>query len=128
MILCPSDMPSLDLSDGIDLINFLYHRADREECFSAAFDMLIENMKQGMLHDVNIVLISNGYGIINSSKFTLEWEAYRKTNRIRVMTAVTGGDSACGLTELSDEIFIFNDDTIRNRKMEFAKLAEILIL
>jgi hypothetical protein len=65
--------------------------------------------------------------VINDPDFTKDWEAYKMNNGVRVITAVAGGDSACGLTELSDHIVIFNDHTIHNKGMEFVKMIGILL-
>jgi uncharacterized protein with von Willebrand factor type A (vWA) domain len=73
-----------------------------------------------------MILISKGTDVISDPKFTHSWEAYKRNNEIRIITAVTGGEGAGALTELSDHVAILNDGTIRGKGKEFSGLIDML--
>ena len=127
VIFFSSDLPVLRPSDGRDMIEMLSFRGSDGRPFAEAVKMLLERMKQRTLHGADVILVSKGKGVMNDPKITRDWDAYRHSNGIRVITAVAGGDSACGLTELSDHIAIFNDATIHGEGTEFAKTIEFLL-
>jgi len=122
----PSDLPMLMPSDGRDMIDLISHRSGSETSFTDALQMLMNNMKQGSITDTDMILASKGTGVLNDPDFTRDWEAFKTSNGLRIMTAVTGGSDACALTELSDHVMIFNDATIHSKGMEFARLIDVL--
>ena len=122
----PSDLPILRPTDGRDMVRLLSHRSASEASFTDALHMLMKKMKHGSIEDTDIILMSKGAGILNDPAFTLDWEAFKIKNGVKVITAVTGGNDACALTELSDHVMIFSDDTIHGKGTEFAKLIDVL--
>jgi len=122
----PSDLPVLRTTDGRDMIRLLSHRSASEASFTDALRMLMKKMKHGSVENTDIILMSKGAGILNDPAFTLDWEAFKIKNGVKVITAVTGGNDACALTELSDHVMIFSDDTIHGKGTEFAKLIDVL--
>ena len=127
VMLFSSDLSALVLSDGKDMMELLSFRGNTEKSFADVLKMLMELMKQRTLTATDVILVSNAKGVINDSVFTKDWETYKLSNNVIVITAVAGGDSAGGLTELSDHIVIFNDNTIYGEEMEFAKLIGLLL-
>ena len=126
IMLFSSDLPVLFPSDGRDMMELLSFRGGNGKPFHNALGMLLEKMRQGLIVNTDLILVSKGTGVINDPNFTRDWESYKTNNDVRVITAVAGGDSACGLTELSDDIVIFSDAAIRGKRGEFAKLTDIL--
>ena len=122
-----SGLPVLSPSSGKDMMNLISHRSGSGEQFARALEMLLERMRCGLMHNTDLILLSKGAGVINDPNFTRDWEAYTMKNNIRTITAVPGGCSACGLTELSENVLIFDDTALKNKTGEFAKLVDILL-
>jgi uncharacterized protein with von Willebrand factor type A (vWA) domain len=122
-----SGLPFLSLSDGRDMMDMISFAAGNGEQFTGALKLLLERMKQNAISDIDIILVSKGAEVISDPNFTRDWESFRKSRNIRVITAVASGDNARALTELSDHVTIFNDHTIRSKGTEFVKLINALM-
>jgi len=126
VILFSSDLPILSPASGKDLMELISYGSNSEKEFSGALKMLLERMRCGILFNTDLILVSKGSGIVNDPRFTRDWEAHTMMNGVRTITTVPGGSSACGLTELSEHVAIFDDSSIRKKTGEFAKLTDIL--
>jgi|GEM_PF-3035923 len=126
VLLFSSDLPVLSPSRGRDMMDMISFQTGSGEPFDIALRMLLERMKGRRLSNTDLILVSKGAGIINDPNFTRDWEAYKRNSDVRVITAVAGGSDACGLTELSDEILIFDDASVNGKAGEFARLTDIL--
>ena len=126
VILFSSDLSVLSPSGGKDLMNFISFRSGNGEPFADALNVLLSKMKDNSVNGTDIILVSKGTGILNDHHLTEEWISFKTGRDVNVITAVTGGNDACGLTELSDHIVIFNEDTMSNGAKEFARLIDLL--
>jgi hypothetical protein len=127
VMLFSSGLPILSPSNGKDMMEMISFAAGSGEQFAGALNMLLEKMKQKTLTDTDLILVSKGADIISDPNFTHDWESFRMSSNIKVITAVAGGDSARALTELSDHVAVFNDSTIHNEGKEFVKLIDALM-
>ncbi|MCL2785945.1 MAG: hypothetical protein FWD81_01805 [Methanomassiliicoccaceae archaeon] len=125
-LLYSSGLPVLSPSRGRDMMDLISFRSGQGGPFADALRMLLSGMKDGSVANIDVILVSKGAGVLNDPNLTKEWESFRMNNNVRVITAVPGGGDACGLTELSDDIVIFNDETMNKGAGEFARLVDLL--
>jgi hypothetical protein len=121
-----SGLPVLSPSRGTDVVNMVSFRSGTGEPFADALKMILSDMKDNSVVNTDLILVSKGTGILNDPKFTDQWQSFKTGGNVNVITAVPGGNDACGLTELSDHIVIFDDESMNSEKKEFARLIDIL--
>jgi uncharacterized protein with von Willebrand factor type A (vWA) domain len=126
VLLFSSGLPVLSPSRGADVVDMISFRSGTGEPFADALKMILSDMKCGSVADTDLILVSKGTGILNDPKFTDQWRSFKTGGNVNVITAVPGGNDACGLTELSDHIVIFDDETMNSDKKEFTRLMDIL--
>ena len=97
---------------GKEFLEFLSYTFGGGTDFNIALREGVRALREKEWQGADLMFISDGHSIVSDPSISSEWEVLKEMNDARVFSIIINNDDAGGLEELSDSIYIMNNETI----------------
>lgn len=112
---------------GKEFLDFLSYTFGGGTDFNVALRDGLRSLREGEWQGADLMFISDGYSVLNDPAYMEEWHVLKSANDVRVFTIIINNDNAGGLREISDHVYIMEEEAIGSHGGEYARLIGDLI-
>lgn len=112
---------------GKEFLDFLSYTFGGGTDFNIALREGLRSLREGEWQGADLMFVSDGYSVLNDPAHMDEWSVLKSANDVRVFSIIINNDNAGGLSEISDHIYILDEETIQDKGGEYGRLIGDLI-
>jgi uncharacterized protein with von Willebrand factor type A (vWA) domain len=112
---------------GREFLEFLSYTFGGGTDFNIALHEGLRSLREKEWEGADLLFISDGHSTVSDPVITNEWNLLKNMNDVRVFSVIINNDDAGGLDELSDSVYIMNNETIWERGGGYADMFRNLM-
>jgi uncharacterized protein with von Willebrand factor type A (vWA) domain len=112
---------------GKEFLEFLSYTFGGGTDFNIALHEGLRALREREWTGADLLFISDGHSTVSDPVITAEWDILKNENDARVFSVIINNDDAGGLEELSDSVYIMNNDTIQEGGGNYVKMFRDLM-
>lgn len=128
VILFSTDTTEITLTErksmGKEFLNFLSYGFGGGTDFNIALREGIRSLREGLWQGADLLFISDGYSVVNNPAFMDEWNELKTANDARVYSVIINNKDAGGLEEISDHVYILDEDALWGKGGEYVRIIK----
>ncbi len=112
---------------GKEFLDFLSYTFGGGTDFNIALREGLRSLREGEWQGADLMFVSDGYSVLNDPAHMDEWSVLKSANDVRVFSIIINNDDAGGLAEISDHVYVLDEETIQEKGGEYGRLIDDLI-
>lgn len=126
VILFSTDTTEISLSDqekmGREFLDFLSYTFGGGTDFNLALREGARSLRDGVWEGADLLFISDGHSVVNNPALLAEWNELKELNDARVYSIIVNNKDAGGLEDISDHVYILDEEALWERGGEYVRL------
>lgn len=131
VILFSTDTTEITLTEkksmGKEFLNFLSYSFGGGTDFNVALREGIRSLREGVWQGADLMFVSDGYSVVNNPVFMREWNDLKAANDARVYSIIINNKDAGGLEEISDHVYILDEEALWGKGGEYVRMIKDII-
>jgi uncharacterized protein with von Willebrand factor type A (vWA) domain len=112
---------------GKEFLDFLSYTFGGGTDFNIALHEGLKALREREWEGADLLFISDGHSTVSDPVITAEWNILKEMNDARVFSVIINNDDAGGLDELSDSVYIMDNETIWDKGGNYTDMFRSLM-